>query len=108
MSPRLVLQARAAPPLGGGFSLRTEYIAFGLEPVIELVAVLAAAGFIEFVGAEADLFFQLSGIRKCAGRFGALCRVHGGLRFLRFEGDCYAGCARGCNHPKLNPGGLYS
>jgi len=58
--------------LGGGFSLRAENFALGLEPVLAVMAVFAAAGFVEFVGAESDFFLQFSRIENCASWFGAL------------------------------------
>ena len=42
---------------GGGRLLGDKDLTFGSEPVVELVAVLAAAGFVELIGAAADLVF---------------------------------------------------
>jgi hypothetical protein len=59
-------------PLGGDSLLGGADFRFRLEPVLFIVAVLAAAGFEEFVGALADLFFWRRKIGSFAGWFGAL------------------------------------
>ncbi len=58
------------------FSLRVGEFSFCLEPVIEVVAVLPAAGLVEPVRTTADLFFQPRGIKKGSDWLGALIRLH--------------------------------
>ncbi len=52
---------------GGCFSLRAEDLRFGLEPVLDLVAVFAAALFVELVGAATDLFFPIERDQELCG-----------------------------------------
>lgn len=52
------------------------------EPILPLVALLPAAGYVELVGSASDSFFQLRQIIG-KGRFGAVRGAHCALRVVQ-------------------------
>jgi hypothetical protein len=71
--------------LGGRFRTIAAYLGFSTEPVFHVMSIVPTASFIQFIGAGADLFFQVLGW-FVANKRRRLLRRHGKSSFLSFHG----------------------
>jgi hypothetical protein len=63
-------------------ALRLHYIGFGLQPIVDIMAVFSAAQFVKFISAKADLVAQQVKRRFCGLGFrgrGLDLRIHCGV-----------------------------